>query len=302
MIDTLDEDVLDAVQNGPAIEVAIRPEGGEQVEPVVQPAVQQEKPAKRGLAGVISGKAAEPPIVMVYGDGGIGKSTFASGAPKPIFIDLEKGLGTIGADRFPVVESSSEVESQLSTLLVEDHDYRTVVIDSVDCLEAMMLREICVIKGWKSLADSPYSSYRKILPAYWDRIVNLLKELHFRKRMIIILIAHSQITRVEDPENPAYDMHCPKLEPKTTATLCEWVNAVLYADLEKVVRTVDKKFDQTRSIASPVIGENGGMNGQRILRGYKTPGCTAKNRYGISENIPLSWSAFFKYVQAAWKN
>ena len=39
---------------------------------------------------------------MLYGTHGIGKSTFASCAPKPIFLQTEDGLGEIDCDKFPL--------------------------------------------------------------------------------------------------------------------------------------------------------------------------------------------------------
>ena len=45
------------------------------------------------LNQVKTGKEAQPPRIMIYGSEGVGKSTFAASAPKPIFIQTEDGLG-----------------------------------------------------------------------------------------------------------------------------------------------------------------------------------------------------------------
>ena len=54
------------------------------------------------LEKVMSGKTPAPRRVMLYGTHGIGKSTFASSAPNPVFLQTEDGLGEIDCDKFPV--------------------------------------------------------------------------------------------------------------------------------------------------------------------------------------------------------
>lgn len=254
---------------------------------------------KQSVTGIITGKTKMPPKLLLYGTGGIGKSTFAASAPSPIFIQTEDGLSTIGVDRFPLSTSSSDVESKLSTLLVAEHNYHTVVIDSADWLEKIILEEICRKNNWEDLSKSPYASYRKIEPTYWTRILELLDALNRRKRMAVILIAHSEITRFEDPETESYDMYVPRLEPKILAMVSEWADAIGFAVYEKNIRTADKVFNTERKIAQPVKGSDGD-SGRRILRFSETPACKAKNRYGITTPIDLSWNAFFEYVKRSW--
>ncbi|HHK41312.1 MAG TPA: oxidoreductase, partial [Planctomycetaceae bacterium] len=81
------------------------------------------------------GKQPMPPRLVVYGTEGVGKSTFASQAPAPIFIQTEDGLAEIDCDRFPLSTTFDDVTAALSELHSEKHDYQTVVIDSLDWLE-----------------------------------------------------------------------------------------------------------------------------------------------------------------------
>ena len=43
------------------------------------------------------------PLVLLYGTSGVGKTTFASQAPAPVFIQTEQGEGTLTLDAFPMV-------------------------------------------------------------------------------------------------------------------------------------------------------------------------------------------------------
>jgi len=89
------------------------------------------------------GRTPMPPRVLIYGTEGIGKSTFASQAPKPIFVQTEDGLGEIECDKFPLAQSFEEVQEALTSLHQEEHDYQTVVIDSLDWFERLSWDAVC---------------------------------------------------------------------------------------------------------------------------------------------------------------
>src|SRR4030065_167418 len=72
------------------------------------------------------------------------------------------------------------------------------------------------------------------------------------------------------------------------ALVSEWCDAVLFATRKIRTQSEDAGFNRKRTIAH-AIGKDGG---ERILRCVGGPSCVAKNRYGIIEELPLSWAAF----------
>ena len=92
------------------------------------------------LKDVKQNLASDKQRIIVYGPIGIGKSTFASCAEKPIFILTEDGLGDIPAAYVPFGENQErkvaatfeEVLDALASLGEQEHEYKTVVIDSLD--------------------------------------------------------------------------------------------------------------------------------------------------------------------------
>ena len=94
------------------------------------------------LKSIRKNEAISAPRLMLYGVEGIGKSTFAAGAPEPIFILTEDGLGSLKCKHFPLATSFDDVLEAISTLYSEKHSFQTVVIDSLDWLEAIIWREI----------------------------------------------------------------------------------------------------------------------------------------------------------------
>ena len=244
------------------------------------------------LNKIKKGRENLPPRLMIYGGEGIGKSTFAAGSPTPVFIQTEDGLGSMDVARFDLAGKYTEVIENLRGLRDEDHEFQTVVIDSVDWLERLIHDHVVQQDGATSieLACGGYGrGYRKALDHFRD-VLTALDQLR-AKGMAVILVAHAKTERFEDPEHPAYDRYSPRLHKEANALLCEWVDAVLFATRRTTTRTSDEKSGK-RVLASSV-GKDGA---ERVLRVNGSPACLAKNRFGLSGELPLSWDAFFNAI------
>ena len=240
------------------------------------------------ISSITKGREAQPPRIMIYGSEGVGKSTFAALAPNPVFVQTEDGLSEIDCSKFPLAKSFDDVVLQIQAVRDEQHDYGTVVIDSLDWLERLVWDRVCADYGVKSIekADGGYGKGYVHALTYWRQIVSLLNEIRARKGMAVILIAHAAVERFEDPEHAAYDRYTPRLHKKACSLVCEWVDAVLFASRRM-------RVDSTTGKAAPV----GADGGDRILRTNGSPACIAKNRFGLPTELPLSWSAFVEALK-----
>ncbi|GAG85940.1 unnamed protein product, partial [marine sediment metagenome] len=79
--------------------------------------------------------------ILIYGDTGIGKSSLAFLAPKPIFLGLDEGAGELrhpvtGEEpmRIPGLETFSDVRAALQQTNLYDN-FETVIIDTVTLLQ-----------------------------------------------------------------------------------------------------------------------------------------------------------------------
>jgi hypothetical protein len=247
------------------------------------------------LEKITLGKRPAPPRILIYGTEGIGKSTFASHAPKPIFIPTEDGLGEINCASFPMAKSFRDVISALSVLTTEKHDYETVVIDSLDYLESLIWDDVCRDQSKTNIEEVGGGFGKGYVAAlsWWWRILTLLDDLHSQSKMVVILIAHSKVERFEDPEKPAYDRYSPRLNKHAVAMITSWADAVFFATYE--FRTEKQKlgFGKERSFA---VGY--GASGKRMMRTVGGPSCVAKNRYGLSYEISLSWNTFMSEMNS----
>ena len=233
------------------------------------------------LSSIRVNDAIAAPRIEVYGVEGIGKSTFAAGAPNPIFILTEDGLGSLPVQHFPLATSSADVLEAISSLYAEPHNFGTVVVDSLDWLEAIIQREIDENYEAKDLA---YGKGALIAAEKWRVILEGLNALRLERGMVVILLAHTAIKRFDSPEVEPFDRYQPKLQERSNALVREWCDAVLFANYKTVVKHDDVGFNKTVN--------RGISTGERLLYCNERPAYMAKNRYGLPDSIPLSWEAF----------
>lgn len=245
------------------------------------------------LASITTGLTPMPPRILIYGTEGVGKSTFAASAPKPIFIQTEDGLNQINCAKFPLVHVYQEVIDYLGSIRDDAHDYLTLTIDSLDWLERLVWDHVCErsnVKNIEKVGGGFAKGYTFALDE-WREIIDILNTIRSKRNMAIILVAHAKIEKFEDPESPTYDRYSPRLHKHATALFSEWADAVLFATRKSITVKEGKGFEE-RNIAQP-IGKDGG---ERIIRSVGSPACVAKNRYGMPDQLPLAWGSVAEHI------
>ncbi len=239
-----------------------------------------------------TGRRPSPPRIVLYGTEGIGKSTTAAQAPKPIFVPTEDGLDQIDCASFPLATSFAEVAAALESLLHEEHDYETVVVDSLDWLERLIWDVLCEQYGVSSIekVDGGYARGYTHALTQWRQVLSMLDALRSRRGMCVILLAHAKVEKFEDPEHTTYDRYSPRLHKHATALANEWADAVLFATRKIITKTEETGFNRERTIAAG-LGKDGG---ERVLRCVGSPACVAKNRFNLPSELPLSWTALMQ--------
>lgn len=254
-----------------------------------------------GFEGVTEGKVFSPPRLLVYGLDGSGKSTFAAGAIKPIFIQTEKGLDQLGPARFPLARSLDAVIQQLNTVATQPHDYQTLVIDSVTGLEKLIFEKVCQNANKRSITEvgGGFRRGETAAMATWVEIIQLLERVSDRG-IAVILIGHQGKEDAGNPEYPTLKVTGPLLDKAASAYLRQWVDATLFITRRIAVSTVGQGIME-KPIAKPV----GSDGGERIMICNGSPMLHAKNRYGIPSEIPFpkqgAWDLFMQYVVAFFK-
>lgn len=247
------------------------------------------------MDGVIVGRVVKPRRCVIYGKKGIGKSTWAAGAPSPIFIQCEEGLEDIGAPRFPRSDSFQGVIDLLQRLAQEEHKFRTVAVDSLDGLQDLIFAQVCKDKGVDNIEDCGYGKGYTFALDYWRKILACLDYLRDEKSMGVVLIAHDQLVKFEDPELANYDQWTLQLNKHATAEVTKWADEVLFATYKTFVRTSKEGFgrEKARGIGS----------GEREIKTTHRPSYVAKNRLGMPDAIEFpKQGGFDMYLQYAEKH
>ena len=234
------------------------------------------------------GKVAAPRRMMLYGTPGIGKSLFAAHSPGAIFIQTEDGLGQIECDKLPLAQSLDDVIQGLSELYTAEHDYRTVVIDTLDWLERLIWAEVCRRKMVESIEDIGYQKGYTFALNHWRDVLTGLDALRRDRGMAVLLVAHCKIEKFDDPANESYDRYSPRLHKLASAVITEWCDEVLFATYKVYTRQSDEGFDRKKTRA---IGD-----GERVIYTSERPAHVAKNRLNLPDELPLDFGAYAQFV------
>jgi hypothetical protein len=238
------------------------------------------------MNGLVKGKQELPPRICIYGNHGIGKSTIASQFPEPIFINTENGLDSLDVTSFPKAGEISDVVENIKTLLKEEHSFKTLVVDSVDWLvEPLISKDI---ESSYDAKDLGYGKNQVYVAESFREILQGLDSLRRKRMMNIVLLAHSNVVRYENPLTEPYDRFSTKLPNRCNALLQEWCDVIGYAGFKIIIKKADVGFNNTVS--------RGVTTGERLLHVIENPAFIAKNRYSCPESFEMKYEEIIKHI------
>jgi hypothetical protein len=239
------------------------------------------------LSSLTRAKVRKPPRILLYGVAGVGKSTFGAGAPAPVFIPIEDGT-PLDVDAFPLAKTFDDVMQALGALYTEEHQHKTLVIDTLDWLEPLVWTEACKRNGWRAIEDPGYGKGYVAALSIWREYIEGLNALRDgyddRPGMTIIQLAHAKIQRFDSPETEPYDRYEIKLHKGAAALLSEHSDAILFANYR--VSTIKSDVGFNKKVV------RGAGSSERLLHTVERPAYIAKNRFHLPETLPLSWEEF----------
>lgn len=241
----------------------------------------------------------KPPMMILYGVAGFGKTTFAAGATNPVFLCVEKGLGQLETPHWDIATYGEMMEA-IGSLYSEEHDRKTVVLDSLDWAEPLVWQETCRRNAWKSIEDASYGKGYLAAVDTWRELLDGLAALRDERGMTVVMLAHEKIKRFDSPETEPYDRYQIKLHEKAAAIVQEQCDIVAFGNYRVSIKSTDTGFNKkvTRAV--------GGA--QRVIYMEERPAFHAKNRYSLPASIDLPgtpdawqhpetiWAAFSRHL------
>jgi hypothetical protein len=212
--------------------------------------------------------------IVIYGTEGVGKSTFAASAPAPVFVAAEDGIRHLDVPAFPEPRTFDDVLAAVAALNGE-HQYKTLVIDSLDWVEPMIHAALCKARGWQDIEAPGYGKGYVAAAEEWRRLLIAL-DLVRARGVGIVLIAHAQIKPFNNPAGPDYSRFELKLAKQAAALVREWSDALLFAAHDDRVTKDGKGYSA----------------GQRVIHTVHSAAYDAKCRAQVPPVLPLEWSAY----------
>jgi hypothetical protein len=234
------------------------------------------------LKDMVSKPADRPVIVTICGDSGMGKTSLAATFPNSIVMRAEDGLQAIPVDQrpdaLPVIQKESDVWDQFTVLLKEEHNYKTLIVDSVTALERFFTQHVIDSdpKKPKSInqALGGYGAGLSAVGALHQRVRKAAGLLNERKGMHVVFIAHADTETIELPDQDPYTRYSLRLGKKSMAPYVDDSDLVGFLKLETFT-TGDGERKKAIS------------DGTRVLVTYATAANISKNRYGITEDLEV---------------
>ncbi|WOO40546.1 ATP-binding protein [Rubellicoccus peritrichatus] len=152
---------------------------------------------------IIKGKQNKAQRIVVYGPEGIGKSTFGSKFPNPVFIDTEDSTDHLDVARTKKPASWTMILSQVEE--VAKSEFKTLIIDTIDWAERQCIEYVCAVAGKSSIEDFGYGKGYTHLAEEFGKLLNLLNDVR-EKGINVVLLAHAHMRKFEQPDEiGAYD-------------------------------------------------------------------------------------------------
>lgn len=238
---------------------------------------------------ITKGKIKRADFILLYGTDGVGKTTFGAQMESPIFCGPEKGSEQLDVARFPEPKTMQDIMDQIVWLATQKHEFKSLVIDSLDRIEPMIWDFICKQEGVMSIEQvgggfgKGYTYAIKV----WDQFLALLNKLRDDKKINVLLIAHSQIKVFTDPATgSAYDRYQLKMNEKASALCRETVDSVLFATFKTY--TKGKEGQKHKAFG----------DGTRVMYTERRPSHDAKNRFGLPFELPLNYIDYKNAVES----
>lgn len=203
------------------------------------------QPAEAGKSfAITSGRIAGPQRILLYGPGGIGKSSLAALAPDAVTIDVEHGTREIELRRIEAIETFAELRACLQSDALDGAS--TIVLDTCTAAEEMAIAHtLATIKHDKGHYVDNLEGYGfgKGYMHVYDTFLLLLQDLDVQMRAgrNVILVAHECVDNVPNPTGDDWIRYEPHLQSPRSGKasirnrVIQWADHVLFVGYDVVV-------------------------------------------------------------------
>jgi hypothetical protein len=177
------------------------------------------------------------------------------------------------------VEIATLAELESAIRECQSTDYQSVIIDSADWAERLVLEGMLAQDKKKSVEDYGYGKGFVMLAEKFARLLTIADQIVASGKNVVF-IAHSKVQRVEPPDMlSAYDRYELKLTKQSAPLLKEWADELWFFKFK--TKTVESESGRSKGV--------GGK--ERIILTTHSAAYDAKTRSGLAEELPMAWDS-----------
>jgi hypothetical protein len=208
-------------------------------------------------------------IILAHGLPKAGKTRWTSHFEKGLFLATESGQGAISAYVLPIGTWEAFLQA-CSELATGKHDFRVVIIDTIDLLYSLCQAYICRKHKVEYEGDLSYGKGFSLVANEFQRALVKLSHLPTG----LVMIAHSERETIET-RTGSYQRVVPLLRDKARRLICGMADFILFFDQETVA------------------DGQGGSTTRRVIRTKPSLHWEAGDRTGrLPETVEMDFSKF----------
>jgi hypothetical protein len=223
-----------------------------------------------------SGLEKRPLKVVIYGAEGIGKSTFASQFPEPLFLDTEGGTSSLNIRRVKCGSSWEYLLSCVNEVIKDPSICKTLVIDTADWAESLCTKYVCEKYRKSNIEEFGFGKGYVYLQDEFSKLLTALDKL-IELGVNAVVTAHGKPRKFELPEEAGqFDRWEMKLTKQVAPLLKEWCDMLLFCNYKTYVVTTENNTKKAQG-------------GKRVVYTSHHACWDAKNRYGLPDELDLDF-------------
>lgn len=245
-------------------------------------------------------------ITYIYGDGGVGKTTFGAATPKPLLLAFEKGYNALPGVIAQDITTWGELKQVLRELKKPEvkEAFSTIIIDTVDIASQLCEKYLCNQLGIENIGDGGWATngWAKV-KREWEQTFRTVT----MEGYALVFISHKKDKTFKRKDGTEYNQIVPSCSTAYNEIIKNMSDIMGYIEVENgerrlVLRSADDRIDcKCRfKMIDPVIDFNYQALVDALNYAIDAEAANTGNQYVTNERVSNVVTTTYEYdVQKA---